>query len=108
MKCFFCYIEGVFNQAELFDLVSPLFDKAPEELLNSFRTIVASRDNTRRHHNLLCKPFSEFDTSHFKKLSYSYFEMPPEFPKPLCKGRSKPDIRQLCKEVLNEEFSSLP
>jgi hypothetical protein len=73
-----------------------------------FRTIVASRDNTRRHHNLLCKPFSEFDTSHFKKLSYSYYEMPPEFPKPLCQGRSKPDIRKLCKEIFNEDYSSLP
>ncbi|CDW73125.1 paired amphipathic helix protein sin3a-like [Stylonychia lemnae] len=108
MKCFFCYIEGIFNQSELFDLISPLFDKSNEDLLHLFRTIVASRDNTRRHHNLLCKPFSEFDTSHFKKLSYSYFEMPPEFPKPLCQGRSKPDIRALCKEVFNEEFSSLP
>ena len=107
MKCFFCYVEGVFNQNELFELVLPLFERN-EELLNSFRNIIASRDNSRRHHNLLCKPFSEFDTHHFKKLSYSYFEMPTDFPRPLCKGRFNPEIRQLCKEVFNEDFSSLP
>lgn len=72
------------------------------------RAMVASRDLSRRHHNLLCKPFSEFDTSHFKKISYSYFEMPPDFPKPLCLGRSHPDWATLCKQILNEEYSSLP
>jgi histone deacetylase complex regulatory component SIN3 len=32
MKCFFCYVEGVFNNNELFTLVSPLFPS--EELFN--------------------------------------------------------------------------
>jgi histone deacetylase complex regulatory component SIN3 len=73
MKCFYCYIEGVFNQNELFELISPLFDRSNDDLLNTFRAIVASRDNSRRHHNLLCKPFSEFETHLFKKISYSYF-----------------------------------
>lgn len=71
--------------------------------------MVAGRDNTRRHHNLLCKPFSEFDTSHFKKISYSYYEMPAEFPKPLCLGRTiDPVWRQMYKDVFNDDFSSLP
>lgn len=25
MKCFYCYVEGVFNQYELFELITPLF-----------------------------------------------------------------------------------
>ena len=72
------------------------------------RTMIATRDNNRRHHNLLCKPFSEFDISHFKKISYSYYEMPSDFPRPLCLGRSRPDVAKLCSEVFNEEYSSLP
>jgi histone deacetylase complex regulatory component SIN3 len=92
MRCFYCYVEGVFNQYEFFELIAPLFDKGNEDLLIHMRTMIASRDNNRRHHNLLCKPFSEFDTSHFKKISYSYYEMPVDFPKPLCFGRSNPDV----------------
>lgn len=109
MKCFYCYIEGVFNQAELFELISPLFDKSTDDLLHTFRAIVASRDNSRRHHNLLCKPFSEFETHLFKKISYSYFQMPDDFYRPLCKGRFvHPEIRDLCKQIFNEDYSSLP
>lgn len=108
MKCFYCYVEGVLNQHEFFELVTPHFEKVSEELLQTLRTMVANRDNTRRHHNLLCKPFSEFDTSHFKKISYSYYEMPSDFPKPICSGRNKPDWKELCKVVFNDEYSSLP
>lgn len=109
MKCFYCYIEGVFNQAELFELISPLFDKSTDDLLQAFKAIVASRDNSRRHHNLLCKPFSEFETHLFKKISYSYFLMPDDFYRPLCKGRFvHPEIRDLCKQIFNEDYSSLP
>jgi histone deacetylase complex regulatory component SIN3 len=70
--------------------------------------MVSNRDNTRRHHNLLCKPFSEFDISHFKKISYSYYEMPSDFPKPICSGRNVKSIKALCKLVFNDDFSSLP
>jgi len=73
MKAFYCYVEGVFNQAEFFDLIGPLFENISDEVISQFRNIVASRDNTRRHHNLLTKPFSEYDTNHFKKISYSYY-----------------------------------
>lgn len=76
MKCFYAYVEGVFNQYEFFLLVEHYFERLNEELLSTLRTMIAARDNSRRHHNLLCKPFSEFDTSHFKKISYSYYEMP--------------------------------
>lgn len=35
--------------------------------------------------------------------------MPADFPRPLCKGRFiYPDIKQLCKEIFNEDYSSLP
>jgi paired amphipathic helix protein Sin3a len=109
MKCFYCYIEGVFNQNELFDLIQPLFDKPTDDLYQTFKAIVASRDNSRRHHNLLCKPFSEFETHLFKKVSYSFFLMPDDFYRPLCRGRFVyPEIRQLCKEIFNEDYSSLP
>jgi histone deacetylase complex regulatory component SIN3 len=108
MKCFYCYVEGVFNQYEFFLLVEPYFDRSNDELLTSLRQMVASRDNTRRHHNLLCKPFSEFDTSNFKKVSYSYYEMPQEFPRPICKGREREDYKVLCKEIFNDDYSSLP
>lgn len=108
MKCFYCYVEGVFNLYEFFELVTPLFDKSNEELLIQMKNMIASRDNSRRHHNLLCKPFSEFDTSHFKKISYSYYEIPPDFPKPLCYGRTHPEIAKLCKEAMNDDYSSLP
>lgn len=86
MKCFYCYVEGVFNQNELFDLISPLF--VNEDLMNQLRNMVLSRDLSRRHHNLLCKPLSEFETHHFKKISYSYYLMPPDFPRTLCYGRT--------------------
>jgi hypothetical protein len=33
MKAFFCYVEGVLNLYEFFELVSPLFDKSNEDLL---------------------------------------------------------------------------
>lgn len=94
--------------AEFFEVVTPLFDKTNEDLLNQFRTMIATRDNSRRHHNLLCKPFSEFDTSHFRKISYSYYEMPKDFPRPLCLGRQEWEWRRLYKDVFNEDYSSLP
>ena len=107
MKVFFCYVEGVFNQYELFELVVPLF--TTDDLLNQFKTMVASRDHSRRHHNLLCKPLSEFETHYFKKISYSYFEMPKDFPRSLCFGRTADrKYAQLYKEVMNEDYSSLP
>jgi histone deacetylase complex regulatory component SIN3 len=79
-----------------------------EDILTNFRQMVAARDNSRRHHNLLCKPFSEFDTSHFKKMSYSYYEMPSDFPRPICTGRNRPDIKEIAKVVYNDDYSSLP
>lgn len=33
MKCFYCYVEGVLNQHEFFELVTPHFEKVSEELL---------------------------------------------------------------------------
>ena len=73
MKCFYCYVEGVFNWHEFFELVTPLFDRPNDEFLAQLKSMVMARDNSRRHHNLLCKPFSEFDISHFTRISYSYY-----------------------------------
>ena len=68
-----------------------------------------SRDLSRRHHNFLCKPLSEFETHYFKKISYSYFEMPKDFPRSLCFGRTAdPTYAPLFKQVFNEDYSSLP
>lgn len=89
-------------------MIEGLFDKTNEELLSHFKLIVATRDNTRRHHNLLCKAFSEFDTNHFTKISYSYYQMPAEFPRPLCLGRFGAEFGALYKSVLNDDYSSLP
>jgi paired amphipathic helix protein Sin3a len=107
MKCLFLYLEGVFNQYELFELIGPLFTS--EDLLNQLRNLVASRDLSRRHHNFLCKPLSEFETHYFRKISYSYFEMPKDFPRSLCFGRTADkDYAELYKQVFNEDYSSLP
>lgn len=70
--------------------------------------MVSNRDAQRRHHNLLCKPLSEFDTSHFRKISYSYFEINSKFPKPICGGRLKAENKELCFAVFNDTYSSLP
>lgn len=70
--------------------------------------MVTSRDSTRRHHNLLCKPFSEFDISHFTRISYSYYELPKNFPKPICTAKNKKEYKKLCQEVINDDYSSLP
>jgi len=71
--------------------------------------MVMSRDLTRRHHNFLCKPLSEFETHYFRKISYSYFEMPKDFPRSLCFGRTADrTFADLYKSVFNEDFSSLP
>ncbi len=107
MKCFFCYVEGVFNHHELFTLVTPLFPS--DDLLHQLKSMVLSRDLTRRHHNYLCKPLSEFETHYFRKISYSYFEMPKDFPRSLCFGRtSDRSLAALYKAVFNEDYSSLP
>jgi histone deacetylase complex regulatory component SIN3 len=107
MKCFFCYVEGVFNNTELFSLVTPLFSS--DDLLNQLKAMVMSRDLTRRHHNFLCKPLSEFETHYFRKISYSYFEMPKDFPRSLCFGRTADrEWAKMFREVFNEDFSSLP
>lgn len=107
MKCFYCYVEGVFNQHELFTLITPIITN--DDLLNAVKNMVASRDFSRRHHNLLCKPLSEFETHYFKKISYSYFKMPADFPRALCFGRTADrQWAALYKDVFNEEYSSLP
>lgn len=108
MKCFYCYVEGVLNQYEFFELTSPFFDRNNEELLATLKTMISNRDNARRHQNLLCKPLSEFDTSQFKKISYSYYEINTKFPKPICGGRSNPTFRELYESVLNDVYTSLP
>ncbi len=95
MKCFYCYVEGVLNQYEFFELTSPYFDRNNEELLITLKTMISNRDNARRHQNLLCKPLSEFDTSQFKKISYSYYEINTKFPKPICGGRSNKEFKAL-------------
>lgn len=89
MKCFYLYIEGVFNQHEFFELVNHLFTRLNEDLYSALKTMVANRDAPRRNQNLLCKPISEFDITQFKKISYSYFEISAAFPKPICGGRLK-------------------
>lgn len=107
MKCFYYYVEGVLNQHELFLLISDEIDN--DDLLNQMKAIIGSRDHSRRHHNLLCKPLSEFETHYFKKISYSYFKMPLDFPRSLCFGRtSDEEWAALYKEVFNEDYSSLP
>lgn len=108
MKCFYCYVEGVFNQYEFFELISHNFDRNNEELLGTLKTIISNRDNARKHYNLLCKPLSEFDTSKFKKISYSYFDINSIFAKPICGGRSDPIYKDLYASVINDTYSSLP
>jgi paired amphipathic helix protein Sin3a len=108
MKCFYCYLEGVFSQYEFFDLIAHNFDRSNEDIFNTLKTMISNRDNARRHHNLLCKPLSEFDTAHFKKISYSYFEISPKFPKPICGGRYDPVLRDFYKSVFNDIYTSLP
>ena len=34
--------------------------------------------------------------------------MPVDFPKPICTGRGRSDIKELCKEIFNDDYSSLP
>jgi histone deacetylase complex regulatory component SIN3 len=108
MKCFFCYVEGVFSQYEFYDLVSGYFDRNNEDMLQTLKVMISNRDNARKHQNLLCKPLSEFDTREFKKISYSYYEISPKFPKPICGGRSDPEFRDLYEAVFNDIFTSLP
>ena len=102
MKIFYCYVEGVLNQYEFFDLIQVFFDRSNEEVLNTLKQMVAARDSSRRHHNLMCKPLSEFDVREFKKISYSYFEISAKFPKPICGGRSRPEWKALCTEIFND------
>lgn len=107
MKAFYIYVEGVINQSELFILIADIVEN--EELLILMRNIIGSRDHSRRHHNLLCKPLSEFETHYFKKISYSYFKMPPDFPRSICFGRtSEEGLCELYKSIFNEDYSSLP
>jgi hypothetical protein len=49
--------------------------------------MIASRDVSRRQLNLLCKPLSEFDLQHFKRETFSYYEIGDKIPKPICGGR---------------------
>lgn len=49
MKCFYCYVEGVINQYEFFELIAPLFDRNTEDLLLTLKTMISTRDNARRH-----------------------------------------------------------
>ena len=49
MKVFYCYVEGVLNQYEFFELISPYFDRNNEELLVTLKTMISNRDNARRH-----------------------------------------------------------
>lgn len=70
--------------------------------------MVASRDIARRNQNKLCKPLSEFDTTQFKKISYSYYEINDKFPKPICLGRENPAMKPFFDSVLNDEVTSLP
>lgn len=108
MKCFLCYVEGVFSMHEFFDLVIQFFDKGNEDLFVSLKQMVVIRDNARRHHNLLCKPYSEFDIAAFKKISYSYYELPAHFPKTICSGKGKPEFKEICAQNLNDQYTSLP
>ena len=68
-------MEGIFNSTEFFELIKDFFTS--EELFNQLKSMIHTRDQSRRHHNFLCKPLSEFDASNFRKISYSYFWMPP-------------------------------
>lgn len=77
-------------------------------MLVTLKTMVSNRDNARRHHNLLCKPLSEFDTTQFKKISYSYYEINPKFPKPICGGRLDPKMRDFYNSIFNDIYTSLP
>lgn len=95
------------NQTELFNLISDIIEN--EDLILLMKNIIGCRDHSRRHHNLLCKPLSEFETHYFKKISYSYFKMPQDFPRSICFGRKADDEwAALFKAIFNEDYSSLP
>jgi hypothetical protein len=96
MKAFYCYTEGIFNLFELEDLCKGLFENERDPIFEQFKTLVGLRDNSRRQISLLCKPFSDYEASRFKRLSWSYYEMPPELPRPLCLGRSHPEYKAIC------------
>jgi histone deacetylase complex regulatory component SIN3 len=79
-----------------------------EDLFVQLKMLLQNRDVTRRLNNVLCRPLSEVDLSHFKKISYSYFEMPINFPRPICKGRYSEGWKDICQPELNELFTSIP
>ena len=74
----------------------------------SFKQVVQLRDLGRRNQNYLCKPLSEFETSKSKKISYSYFELPEEFPRPSCLAREDPSTKKFYDSLLNDKYTSLP
>ena len=89
-------------------MIEQYFDRSNEDLFATLKTMVSNRDNARRHINLLCKPLSEFDLSQFKKISYSYYEISPIFPKPICAGRFDPKMKEFYNSVFNDIYTSLP
>ena len=103
MHLFFLYVEGIVNLYEFLELVNPILEPYPQEIFATLKQIVSSRDVSRRTLNWFCRPFSEFDTTQFNKVSFSYYELPETFPQPYCSGKD-----QLCYSLLNDKYASFP
>jgi hypothetical protein len=63
---------------------------AVDETFANLRSLIASRENSRRTNNNLMKPLSEIDLAQFNPVDHvtpSYYKLPAEFPNPICSGR---------------------
>ncbi len=103
MRLFYLYVEGILNLFELIELAGPLVEIYGNDFVATLKTITSSRDVSRRTLNWFCRPFSEFDTTQFNKVSFSYYELPETFPQPYCSGKD-----DFIYSILNDKYASFP
>ena len=107
MKFFSLYLEGVFTQHELIDLTSEIMDESADAQFDQLKSMISSRDTSRREGNVLMKPVSEFDKA--DQISKSYYRLADnavdhQYAIPICSGRFGSEI---CQKTLNDRYVSV-
>jgi len=107
-KFFSLYFDGVIN-IKLFALeFDDRFSYVRQEVRDELTDFLFSRENSRRTHSDILRPWNDLEHQTFQKLAgSSYLKMNKDFPLPICTQKINPEHNGFYPKLLNDYYLSL-
>lgn len=103
------YQEGIISQLDFMAIFHESFaPRLRTDLRKELEALLSSRNDQRRAHANLLKPWNELDSQRWSKIAdSSYFKLDEAFPMPICSAKMAPENKDDYRAFLNDKYLSL-